>query len=88
MIDAFDEIRSTEDRADALEIPTKRAHKIPDGFRIVVTSRFEWGIQKALRFPKSDGVDYLLMEDIPTGFTVRGVLAHVRDALRDVKDDE
>jgi len=28
------------------------------------------------------------MEDIPTGFTVRGVLAHVRDALRDVEDLE
>ena len=47
MIDAFDEIGSAQDREDALEILTKRAHELPDGLRIVVTSRFEQDIQDA-----------------------------------------
>jgi hypothetical protein len=41
VIDAFDEIGSAQDGADALEILTRRAHELPDGLRIVVTSRVE-----------------------------------------------
>ena len=84
VIDAFDEIGGVQDRADALEILTKRAHELPDGLRIVVTSRFEQDIQKALQSPEAIGVDYLLMEDIPTSLTVRDISVYVRNALRDV----
>ena len=88
VIDAFDEIGSVQDRADALEILTNRAHELPDGLRIVVTSRFERDIQTALRTPEAVGVDYLLMEDIPADLTVRDISFYVRDALRDVEDLE
>ena len=51
VIDAFDEIGTTEDRADALEILTKRAHELPDGLRIIVTSRFEKDVQDSTPVP-------------------------------------
>ena len=85
VIDAFDEIGSAEDRADALEILTKRAHELPDGLRIVVTSRFERDIQKALQSPRAVGVDYMLMEDIPSSLTMRDISVYVRDALEDIE---
>jgi hypothetical protein len=85
VIDAFDEIGSVQDRVDALEILTKRAHELPDGLRIVVTSRFERDIQKALQTPDAVGVDYVLMEDIPTDLTARDISVYVRDALRDIE---
>jgi hypothetical protein len=88
VIDAFDEIGSAQDCADALEILTKRAHELPDGLRIVVTSRFEGDIQKALQSPDAVGVDYILMEDIPNDLTMRDISAYVRDALRDAEDLE
>jgi hypothetical protein len=85
VIDAFDEIGSAQDREDALEILTKRAHELPDGLRIVVTSRFERDIQDALQLPEAAGVDYMLMEDIPTDLTVRDIAVYVQDALKSVK---
>jgi len=86
MIDAFDEIGNMEDRADALEILTNLAHELPDGLRIVVTSRFEWDVQAELQSPDAMGVDYMLMEDIPTSLTTRDVSIYVHDALGDVED--
>ncbi len=88
VIDAFDEIGGVEDRADALEILTKQAHKLPDGLRVVVTSRFEKDIQEALQSPKAVDADYMLMEDIPTGLTARDISLYVHDVLGDVKDLE
>ena len=85
VIDAFDEIGSVRDREDALEILTKRAHELPDGLRIVVTSRFERDIQDALQLPEAVGVAYMLMEDIPTHLTMRDISAYVQDALKTVK---
>jgi hypothetical protein len=82
VIDAFG---SALDREDALEILTKRAHELPNGLRIVVTSRFEQDIQEALQSPEAISVDYVLMEDIPTGLTARDIAVHVRDALKSVK---
>ena len=85
VIDAFDEIGSAQDREDALEILTKRAHELPDGLRIVVTSRLERDIQDALQLPEAAGVGYMLMEDIPTDLTVRDIAVYVQDALKGVK---
>ena len=85
VIDAFDEIGNAQDRADALEILTKRAHELPHGLRIVVTSRFEGDIQKALQSQDAVGADYVLMQDIPTDLTVRDISFYVHDALRDVE---
>ena len=85
MIDAFDEIGSAEDRKDALEILTKRAHELPDGLRIVVTSRFERDIQDALQLPEAAGVGYMLMEDIRNDLTVRDIAVYVQDALKSVE---
>ena len=85
VIDAFDEIGSAQDRKDALEILTKRAHELPDGLRIVVTSRFERDIQDALQLPEAVGVSYMLMENIPTDLTVRDITLYVKDALKGVK---
>ena len=82
VIDAFDEIGNADDRADALEILTERAHELPNGLRIIVTSRFEPDVQTALRSREAVGVDYLLMEDIPTGLTVRDISVYVHDALK------
>jgi len=86
IIDGFDEIGSAQDRADALEILTKLAHELPDGLRIVVTSRFERDVQIAIQSPNAIGVDYMLMEDIWIGLTTRDVSIYVRDALGDVED--
>ena len=85
VIDAFDEIGNADDRADALEILTERAHELPNGLRIIVTSRFEQDVQTALRSPEAVGVDYLLMQDIPTSLTVRDISVYVHDALKNVK---
>jgi hypothetical protein len=85
VIDAFDEIGTAQDRADALKILTRHAHEFPDGLRIVVTSRFERDVQEALQSPEVIGVDYMLMEKIPIGLTMRDISVYVRDALRDVK---
>ena len=85
VIDAFDEIGSAQDRVDALEILTKRAHELPDGLRVVVTSRFERDIQRALQSPDAVGADYMLMEDIPSDLTARDISVYVHDALRDVE---
>ena len=85
VIDAFDEIGSVRDREDALEILTKRAHELPDGLRIVVTSRFERDIQDALQLPEAVGAGYMLMEDIPKDLTVRDIAVYVQDALKGVK---
>ena len=85
VIDAFDEIGSVQDREDALEILTKRAHELPDGLRVVVTSRFEWDIQDALQLPEAAGACYILMEDIPTDLTARDIAVFVQDALKGVK---
>ena len=85
VIDAFDEIGSVRDREDALEILTKRAHELPDGLRIVVTSRFERDIQDALQLPEAAGVAYMLMEDIPKDLTVQDIAVYVQDALKSVK---
>ena len=85
MINAFDEIGNAEDRAVALEILTKGAHDLPSALRIIVTSRFELDVQTAFRSPEAVGMDYLLMEDIPTSLTVRDIFAYVNDALGDVR---
>ena len=85
VIDAFDEIGSAQDRKDALEIHTKRAHELPDELRIVVTSRFERDIQDALQLPGAVGVGCMLMEDIPTDLTVRDIAVYVQDALKSIK---
>src|SRR3984885_3061072 len=85
VIDGFDEIGNVRDRADALDILTKRAHELPHGLRIVVASRFERDIQKALHSPEAVGVDYMLMEDIPTELTTRDISFYVHDALKDVE---
>ena len=85
IIDAFDEIGSAQDREDALEILTKRAHELPGGLRIVVTSRFERDIRDALQLPDAAGAEYMLMEDIPTDLTVRDTAVYVQDALKGVK---
>jgi hypothetical protein len=83
VIDAFN--GSTHDRAHALEILTKRAHELPDGLRIVVTSRFEGDIQKALQSSQASDVDYILMEEIPADLTMRDVSIFVHDALKDAE---
>ena len=56
--------------------------------RIVVTSRFEQDIQKALQSPKAVDADYILMEDIPTSLTARDISLYVHDSLEDVEDLE
>ena len=86
VIDAFDEIGGVEDRAAALDILSRRAHELPPGLRIVVTSRFEKDIQEALQSPKAVDVDYMLMENIPTDLTKRDISLYVHDALGDIQD--
>ena len=88
VIDAFDEIGSVGDRAVALDILSRHAHELPPGLRIVVTSRFEDDIQEALQSPKAVGVDFMLMEDIPTDLTARDISFYVYDELGDVRDLE
>ena len=88
VIDAFDEIGGVEDRAVALDILSRRAHELPPGLRIIVTSRFERDIQEALQSPKAVDVDYMLMEDIPTALTARDIALYVHDALGDIRDLE
>src|SRR3984885_14517273 len=82
VIDAFDEIGNADDRADVLEILTERAHELPNGLRIIVTSRFEQDVQTALRSREAVGVDYLLMEGIPNSLTARDISVYVHDALK------
>jgi hypothetical protein len=65
----IDAIGSVHERVDALEILTKRAHELPDGLRIVVTSRFERDIQETLQSPEAVGVDCML-GDIPASLTL------------------
>ena len=88
VIDAFDEIGDIEDRAVALDILSRHAHELPPGLRIVVTSRFEDDIQEALQSPKAVGVDFMLMEDIPTDLTARDISHYVHDKLGNIRDLE
>ena len=88
VIDAFNEIGSAGDRAVALDILSRHAHELPSGLRIVVTSRFEYDIQEALQAPKAVGIDFMLMEDIPTDLTARDITHYVHDELGDVQDLE
>src|SRR6266852_1335404 len=88
VIDAFDEIGSVGDRTVALDILSRHAHELPPGLRIVVTSRFEDDIQEALQSPKAVGVDFMLMEDIPTNLTARDISHYVDNELGDVRDLE
>ena len=85
VIDAFDEIGSVEDRMVALDILSRRAHELPPGLRIVVTSRFEDDIQEALQSPKAVGVDYILMEHIPAPLTKRDITRYVHHVLGDTR---
>ena len=88
VIDAFDEIGSVEDRAKALDILSKRAHELPPGLHIVVTSRFEEDIQQALQSPRAVDADYILMEDIPIDLTTRDISLYVHNILQDIEDLE
>ena len=85
VIDAFDEIGSVGDRAEALDILSKRAHELPPGLRIVVTSRFEQDIQKALQSPKAVNADYMLMDDIPNHLTARDISLYVHATMDEVE---
>ena len=82
IIDAFDEIGEVRERAEVLSILTKRAHELPDGLRILVTSRFEQDIQDALRSSSATQVDHILMEDIPEGLTSRDIEIYVARELQ------
>ena len=81
VIDAFDEIGNKDERKGALSILTKRAHELPPGLRIIVTSRFEVDIQNALRSPEATRVACLLMDNIPKYSTARDIEIFVKKNL-------
>lgn len=85
IIDAFDECGKPADRQNLLSLLTERAHEVPDGMRIIVTSRFEPDIQGALKETAKaqlKGVQLLLLENVPDAFTLRDVDLYMRDKLR------
>lgn len=83
IIDAFDECGNTGSRREILNILTHRAHELPPGIRILVTSRYEADIQHALESqPKN--MRLLQMEHIPKESTERDIKAYIDDALRPV----
>ena len=83
VIDAFDESGDFEARREALDILTRRACDVPLGLHILVTSRFEYDVRRALSPPPS-GAGVLLMENIPNDLTVRDINIYVRTSLRDL----
>lgn len=82
VIDAFDECGTSNERAQVLKILTQRANEIPDGIRVVVTSRAEDDIVTALDQSQSE-LCVLKMGEIPKNQTERDIYAFVVDTLRD-----
>ena len=86
VIDAFHKIGDERMRAESLSILTQRASELPDGLRILVTSRFEFDIQRALgsalQMPGDAAVGYVLMGNIPKHLTSRDIGIYVQDQLR------
>lgn len=84
IIDAFDECGNIDSRKEALELLTQRAHELPIGVRLIVTSRYEEDVQTALK-PETQDACLVKMEDIPGESTRRDIHAYVRETLQDVR---
>lgn len=85
VIDAFDESGDLEARREALDVLTRHACDLPPGLRILVTSRFEYDVRRALS-PPPLGAGILLMENIPKDSTIRDIDIYVRTSLRDLDE--
>jgi len=87
VIDAFDELGGDpRELAGALSILTQRANELPDGIRILVTSRFELNVQKALNSASrshESQVGHILMDSIPMNLTTRDIEIYVRRELEE-----
>lgn len=83
IIDAFDESENIDERGETLRILMRRAHELPAGVRLLVTSRFELDVQKELE-SQMHMVCLLKMEDIPERNTRDDIYAYVHDVLKDV----
>lgn len=85
LIDAFDECSSLSDptRAEALDMLTKEAHKLPAGLRVIVTSRPEPDVWTAIK-KNPVGVQALWMDDIPEDLTTQDIGVYVKDMFRDM----
>lgn len=81
VIDALDECGSLHSRRETLNILTQRAHELPPSVRLIVTSRYDEDVQRALE-PRPKGVCLLKMEQIPKDSTRRDIHAYVHDVLK------
>lgn len=81
VIDAFDEAGNRIERREILRILTERVGDLPDGLRIIVTSRTEDDVMNALSRPLN-GVSTLMMDQIPHDHTEHDIELFVRDSLR------
>lgn len=82
VIDAFDEAGNRIERRDILRILTERVGDLPDGLRIIVTSRTEEDVMKALS-RSLNGVSTLMMDQIPHNQTEHDIELFMRYSLRD-----
>lgn len=83
VIDAFDECGNLGNRRELLNILTTRAHEFPATVRLIVTSRYEEDVQKALESRTSD-LCLLKMEQIPKDSTKQDIYSYVHATLKDV----
>lgn len=82
IIDAFDESSTASGRRALLSILTSRASEIPDGFKFIVTSRFERDVQEALgRETRPVAIDLFLLDDVPKDSTSRDIARYVHSML-------
>lgn len=80
VIDAFDEAGNRIERREILRILTERVGELPDGLRIIVTSRTEDDVMNALSRPLN-GVSTLMMDQIPHDQTENDIELFVRHSL-------
>lgn len=85
IIDAFDECGKVKERAEVLKILTQHAHHIPAGIRVIITSRSEDDIARALEsWPTA--VCVIQMHQIPSDQTKGDIHKFIRDMLGDTED--
>lgn len=82
VIDAFDEAGNRSARAEILRTLTRRAGDLPDGLRIIITSRTEDDVMNALS-SRPNGVVTLMMHQLPHEQTESDIQMFVADALKD-----
>lgn len=87
IIDGFDESADKHrDRSDLLRILTEHAHKIPEGLKFIITSRFESDVQDALgEDARSHAVDLFLLDHIPESTTSQDIVKFIHHSFENVK---